>query len=158
MEKEGIKTRRKGSPRTSRDGIPERVRKKPALGEILQATRTEAGLSIRQVASQTGLSKGGISHMEQGKSAKPTLDNLLTLAELYGIDPMLLIEAAGYKLKPALPDFKPYLRQKYRSLPKGATDELADAFQRITKKYGINHAATGPTNGEDETEEITLNE
>lgn len=158
MNTEQIQTPRKGSPSGGRDGIPARARKKPALGEILRTARAESSLHVRQVAAETGVSTGSISQIEQGKSVKPTLDTLLSLSELYGIDPMLLIEAAGYKLKPALPEFQPYLRQKYRSLPKVATDELADAFQRITKKYGINHAATGPTNGEDETEEIPLNE
>ncbi len=62
---------------------------------------------------------------------------------------MALIEAAGYKLTPRLPEFQPYLRQKYRHLPKDAKDEIADAFQRITAKYGVSQQA-GPASGEDE--------
>lgn len=92
--------------------------------------------------------------MEVGKSQRPNLDTLLVLSELYGIDPMILIEAAGYKLTPQLPEFQPYLRQKYRHLPKDATDELADAFRRITEKYGSGQQA-GPINGEDEGEPET---
>ena len=152
MNKETTHERRKGSP-SVQNGIPERVRRKPSLGEILQAARAETGLSLQQVAEQVGLSKGGISRVEQGKIVKPTLDTLLALSELYGTDPMRLIEAAGYKLKkPTLPDFKPYLRQKYRHLPQDAKDELADAFQRITEKYGVSQQS-GPANGEDEAED-----
>jgi hypothetical protein len=96
--------------------------------------------------------------VEQGKIVKPTLDTLLALSELYGTDPMTLIEAAGYKLrKPTLPDFKPYLRQKYRHLPEDAKDEIADAFQRITAKYGVSQMA-GPINDEDEAEDQTSTE
>lgn len=157
MNQEHTNEPRKGSP-SARNGIPERVRHKPILGEILQAARAETGLSLQQVAEQAGLSKGGISRVEQGKIVKPTLDTLLALSELYGTDPMRLIEAAGYKLKkPALPDFKPYLRQKYRHLPKDAKDELADAFQRITEKYGTSQQS-GPANGEDEDEDQTSTE
>lgn len=150
MNDEPNETPRKGSPRIAQDAIPKQVRKKPSLGEILQSARAESGLTVRQVAAQTGISTGTVSSVEQGTSLKPTLDNLLGLADVYGIDPMQLIEAAGYKLKkPALPDFKPYLRQKYRHLPKDAKDEITDAFQRITEKYGISHQV-GPASGEDE--------
>lgn len=152
MNQEHTHKPRKGSS-SVQNGIPESVRQKPSLGEILQAARAETGLSLQQVAEQVGLSKGGISRVEQGKIVKPTLDTLLALSELYGTDPMRLIEAAGYKLKkPTLPDFKPYLRQKYRHLPKDAKDEIADAFQRITEKYGISQQI-GPINDEDEAED-----
>jgi transcriptional regulator with XRE-family HTH domain len=157
MNKEHTHKPRKDSP-SAQNGIPERVRQKPSLGEILQAARAETGLSLQQVAEQVGLSKGGISRVEQGKIVKPTLDTLLALSELYGTDPMTLIEAAGYKLrKPTLPDFKPYLRQKYRHLPEDAKDEIADAFQRITAKYGVSQMA-GPINDEDEAEDQTSTE
>lgn len=149
MNKEHIQKPRGGSPITQ-NGIPERVRRRPSLGELLQAARAEIGLSLQQVAEQVGLSKGGISRVEQGEIVKPTLDTLLALSELYGTDSMRLIEAAGYKLKkPALPDFKPYLRQKYRHLPQDAKDEIADAFQRISEKYGVSQQS-GPASGEGE--------
>lgn len=157
MNNERNETPRKGSPQNDR-GIPRRVLQKPRLGDILLAARTKADLSIREVAERAGLSKGAVSNMEVGKSQRPNLDTLLALSELYGIDPMTLIEAAGYKLKkPALPDFKPYLRQKYRHLPKDAKAEIADAFQCITEKYGISQQ-TGPASGEDEDDHQTPTE
>lgn len=151
MNYEQNQSQRKGSPDVDASTIPERARKKVSLGDLLQNARAEASLSIRQAAEQSGISKGAISRIEQSKILKPSLDTLLGLAGAYGADPMQLIEAAGYKIKkPPLPDFQPYLRQKYRHLPKDATDELADAFQRITEKYGVSHA--GPSDGEDEDE------
>ena len=155
MNKERIKIPRRGSPSSNR-GIPQRALKKLRLGELLQTARADSGLSVRQAAAETNISIGNISQIEQGKTQKPSLDTLLVLSELYGIDPMQLIEAAGYKLTPRLPEFQPHLRQKYRHLPKNATDELADAFLRITEKYGTGQHA-GPINGEDEDDSETPN-
>lgn len=151
MNQTNYETTRKGSPSFGRGGIPNRARHTPTLAEILRTARAESGLHVRQVATETGVSTGSISQIEQGKSQKPTLDTLLALSEVYGLDPMELIEAAGYKLKPSLPDFQPYLRQKYRHLPDNAQEELTQAFERITHKYGITNQS-GPAEGEDETE------
>lgn len=131
-------------------GIPPRARPQPKLGRLLREAREAAGLSIRQAAAESGISLGAISLLEQGKTPSTRIDRLLALTEVYGVEPLEIIEAAGYNLTPTLPTFTPYLRTKYRQLPPEAHNEITAAFQRIAGKYGINEHSTGPTRGEDE--------
>lgn len=134
-------------------GIPARARPKPKLGPLLRKAREAAGLSVRQAAAESGISLGAISLLEQGKTPSTRIDRLLALTETYGVEPLEIIEAAGYDLTPALPTFTPYLRSKYRHLPPAAHDEIAAAFHRIASKYGIDEHSSGPVGGQDEQPE-----
>ena len=137
---------RSGSAR----GIPARARPQPKLGRLLREAREAAGLSVRQAAAESGISPGAISLLEQGKTPSTRIDRLLALTEVYGVEPLEIIEAAGYNLTPTLPTFTPYLRSKYGQLPPEAHEEIAAAFQRIAGKYGIAEDSRGPAAGEDE--------
>ena len=137
---------RSGSAR----GIPARARPQPKLGGLLREAREAAGLSVRQAAAESGISPGAISLLEQGKTPSTRIDRLLALTEVYGVEPLEIIEAAGYNLTPTLPTFTPYLRSKYGHLPPEAHEEITAAFQRIAGKYGIAEDSCGPAAGEDE--------
>lgn len=54
------------------------------LGERLHRARRAAGLSLREVASETGLSHTTIRKWEQGE-LKPSSSQLIQLAKLYGV-------------------------------------------------------------------------
>lgn len=54
------------------------------IGQQLKEARDEAGLSIRQLASLTGVDKNQISRIEAGR-ANPTIDTITTLAEMLGL-------------------------------------------------------------------------
>lgn len=138
-------------------GIPHRVRKKPTLGELLLEARLASGLHIKEVALESGVSAGSLSNLEQGKLRSTSIERLVALADVYGVEPIGFIEAAGFDLGPALPTFKPYLRTKYRQLPDAAQEEIADAFQRIAEKYGIDEHASGPRPGQDENSDSVSN-
>ena len=53
--------------------------------EELKRIRGERGLSLRELAEQTGLSHSGIGHIEQ-KSNTPTLLSLLLISEALEFD------------------------------------------------------------------------
>lgn len=133
-----------------RGGIPKRVKQRANLGDLLRSARQAAGLSVRQAANESGVSSGAISLLEQGKMRSTSIPRLMSLAETYGVEPLGIIEVAGYDLAPALPEFTPYLRAKYTQLPAEAHAELTDAFRRIATKYGVS-TDSGPNPGEDET-------
>lgn len=134
------------------DGIPQSVRQRPALGDLLVEARHGAGITLKAAAKEAGISVGSLSLLEQGKHRSTSLERLASLAEVYSVEPTDFIEAAGYDLAPALPTLTPYLRTKYRQLPAEAHDEIAAAFQRIAAKYGMNETSTGPMAGQDETD------
>lgn len=138
---------------TNPHGIPARARPRPSLGALLLAAREASGMTVRQASAESGVSIGLISLLEQGKSKTATIDRLIALSETYGIEPIDIVEAAGYNLTPALPTFTPYLRSRYGQLPPEAHQEIAAAFQCIAGKYGISEDSRGPALGQDEQPE-----
>lgn len=55
------------------------------LKQKLRGLRTQAGLSVREAASQLGISPGYVSRIE-GRGEIPSAEVLCTMAELYGTD------------------------------------------------------------------------
>lgn len=64
------------------------------IGPRLRLARAAAGMSLAQVAAVTGLSVSVLSRVEAGVR-RPTLDVLLPLAELFGMDIGALVGAPG---------------------------------------------------------------
>lgn len=54
------------------------------VGPRLQALRTRRGLSLAQVAANTGISKSTLSRLETGQR-RPSLELLLPLAQTYRV-------------------------------------------------------------------------
>lgn len=63
---------------------------KPSFPGRLRELRTAAGLSQEQLAERAGLSRAGISHLEQG-SKRPSLASAWALADALGVS----VEALG---------------------------------------------------------------
>lgn len=121
-----------------------------SLEEILRDAREAKGLSLRDVAERTGISRSHLGYLETGQRERPDPRVLRLLADLYGLALSDLYLAAGYDLPDKLPTFTPYLRSRYHDLPKAAQHELQDSFRRITAKYGYDADVSGPADGEDE--------
>lgn len=71
---------------------------KLTLGQYLASIRLDRKMSLRQVeeTSQKAVSNAYLSQLENGKVAQPSPSVLNTLAELYGIEYMTLMQMAGY--------------------------------------------------------------
>lgn len=118
------------------------------LGRRLRARREELGLSTRQLAEQAGMNDATVVRLEQGAFAAPRPDKLSRIAEALGLSLADVFALADYAAPSDLPAFAPYLRTKYRTLPKKAVTELERFFDELAARYGIDPA--GPAPGEDE--------
>jgi transcriptional regulator with XRE-family HTH domain len=118
------------------------------LGRQLRARREELGLSLRQLEKLTDVDNGTIARIEQGAFAAPAPDKLARIAEGLGLSLADVFGLAEYAVPSDLPSFQPYLRSKYRDMPRGAVDDLNKAFARIVRKHGYD--PEGPQSGEDE--------
>jgi transcriptional regulator with XRE-family HTH domain len=107
------------------------------LAALLRKRRLEAGLSVKQLEANSGVSRAAISRIENGEKL-PTPTTLNRLAEALGIDASELFQAAGYTTTgaEALPALSPYLRAKYGHLPAPARKELTDYLARLEAEYG----------------------
>jgi transcriptional regulator with XRE-family HTH domain len=118
------------------------------LGQRLRARREELGLSLRQLAEQADMNDATIVRIEQGAFAAPAPDKLARIAEALGLSLADVFALAEYAVPDDLPSFQPYLRSRYRDMPREAVDDLNKAFDRIVRKHGYDPA--GPQDGEDE--------
>ena len=81
---------------------------KPTLGQYLASIRHDRKMSLRQVeeASNKEVSNAYLSQLETGKIIQPSPGVLSTLAEIYKIDYVQLMELAGYLTPSAARDAK----------------------------------------------------
>jgi transcriptional regulator with XRE-family HTH domain len=121
------------------------------LGRFLKKQRTALGLSTRALAARSGVDMATVVRLEQGAFAEPKPDTLLAIATELGVSLADVFALADYVIPTELPTFTPYLRAKYRSLPRKAIAELEQYFDDLSSRYGIDPA--GPAPGEDEAPE-----
>lgn len=120
------------------------------FGSLIRNARLAAGLSFSEVEADAGISRAMLHNLESGRVTHPNPTMLPKLASTLDIPLADLYAVAGYEVPKKLPTFTPYLRSMYRDLPPEARDELSQAFDRITSKYGYDHGAPGPKPGQDE--------
>jgi len=65
------------------------------LGRFLQEGRKSKRLSLRDVETITGISNALISQMETGKIKHPSFGNVMSLCDVYGIEPRRLTQSKG---------------------------------------------------------------
>ncbi len=68
------------------------------LGSYLKRARNTAGLTLRAVEGETGISNGYLSQLESGQVRRPSPMNLHKLSELYRLPYAEVMEAAGYPI------------------------------------------------------------
>jgi PTS system nitrogen regulatory IIA component len=64
------------------------------FGAALRVLRTDAGVSLRRLAEQIGVSSAYLSRVEHGRDHAPTADRLTEIARVLGLPPLLLLELA----------------------------------------------------------------
>jgi transcriptional regulator with XRE-family HTH domain len=124
------------------------TRRGPRLSTALRRARQERGLSMSELAAQAGVDKAQVSRLESGETTQPLRSTLNQLANVLGIEPAELHQAAGF-LTDALPSLPVYLRTKYGELPDEAQLDLQRYLKRLHRKYEL----AGPAPGEDELPE-----
>jgi PTS system nitrogen regulatory IIA component len=78
------------------------------FGATLRLLRVDAGLSLRQLAEQIGVSSAYLSRVENGVDPVPTPDRLVAIARTVGVPAPLLLDAA----RQALPAASQYLERE----------------------------------------------
>lgn len=104
------------------------------LGEVIRASREEAGFSSRKLEDISGLDHSYISKLEKGAYQSVLPDNLNKLAEALDIQAADLFTLAGYPVVDELPSFEPYLRTRYgEELPADARAALTEMFEVLSR-------------------------
>jgi nitrogen PTS system EIIA component len=65
-----------------------------SFGLALRLLRTDAGLSLSELARQLGVSPAYLSRVEHGHDAPPTPDRVIAIARTLDVPPMVLLEIA----------------------------------------------------------------
>jgi transcriptional regulator with XRE-family HTH domain len=111
----------------------DREHAKGALGALITQLRTEAGLSMYQVAKLSGLNRSSLKRLEDGEHRHATVDTLNTLAEVLHVDPERLYDAAWRNSGEPLPSPAVYLRCKYH-LNDSQIARVQAAIRRVISK------------------------
>jgi transcriptional regulator with XRE-family HTH domain len=116
------------------------------LASILRERRDKLGYSVRTLAARAGVNLATIVRLERGDILTPQPDTLKALAVALELSITDLFAVADWLPGRELPNFRPYLRAKYKDLPDSAVTEMEAFFERLAKKHGVH----GPDEGEDE--------
>ena len=119
------------------------------LGRRLSARREELGLTVRDVERLAGVDDATVVRLEKGVIADPRPSTVRAICEALDLVVADVYPVADYP--GSLPNFRPYLRTKYRDLPAEAVEQLDRIFQRLAARHGLDPA--GPARGEDELPE-----
>lgn len=111
------------------------------LGQFIRGRREELGISQRELARRASVAD--VSRLELGLVVNPRRDTLQALAEALNLT---LSELVAVGAAPALPNFTPYMRAKYRELPDEAIAEVEAFIAHLQTKHQLHE----PKDGEDE--------
>jgi transcriptional regulator with XRE-family HTH domain len=99
------------------------------LGKYIHERRSALGMSLRDLESLSGLSRGALSQIEKGlRGAKP--EKLQRIAEALRVDYEDLYAVSGIPRPEKLPELDAYLRTRYR-------DELTATDRRSLERYFV---------------------
>lgn len=101
------------------------------IADILRQARSVAGLTLRDVERETGISNAYISQLESGQVKQPSPHQLHKLSAVYQLDYGDLLESAGY----VLPVRKTETRQTRRSMYLRGEEDLTPEEREKVEEY-----------------------
>jgi transcriptional regulator with XRE-family HTH domain len=102
------------------------------LAHTLRKAREVTGMSIRQLAAQSGVAKSVISRFEREGSG--SAHNLLALARALELPASKLFSQAGQPMPHLSPSLPAMLRAEY-DLPPEAIKEIQTNIEQVARKY-----------------------
>lgn len=105
-----------------------------SLADAIRAGRQAAGLSVRQLALQSGVTKSTISRLENGDLEATSPNVLVQLARALELRATDLFLLAGLAIPDDLPTLPAMLRAEY-DLPPEAIAEIQKSIERVARKY-----------------------
>lgn len=106
-------------------------RNESSLGLYLASIRASRKMTLREVEEATGkeVSNAYLSQLENGKISKPSPHILHSLAEVYGVDYSILMERAGYIVKPRAN------QERHGTVPTFAIENLTQDEEKALLAY-----------------------
>lgn len=96
------------------------------LGHKLRSLRGQAQLSLYELEKRTGINRPNLMRLEDGVIRQPTTETLNKLADVFGVDPEELYDAAWAEQSAPLPSLRTYFRSKF-DLP----DDQIERLERL---------------------------
>ena len=97
------------------------------LGQYLEAARTDAGMSLRQLAAASGIHPSSVNRLLKDEVEAPSPDHIMKLATALDLTASDLFLMAGLPIPQKLPSVDAMLRAEY-----GLSEEgLAEAKRQI---------------------------
>ncbi|MCA1605051.1 MAG: helix-turn-helix domain-containing protein [Acidobacteria bacterium] len=118
------------------------------FGEFIRQLREKRRLSVRELASKSGIDSGGLTRLEHGRILAPRPDKLKALATALEVPLADMFAMAGYTVPYDLPSLAPYLRARYGHLPEETLSAVNDYLERLIDEHGLD--PNGPLAFEDE--------
>jgi transcriptional regulator with XRE-family HTH domain len=87
------------------------------LGALIARTRIRKQLSLRALASRSGMTASWIAHVQAGRFLDPAPDRLARLAEALDIEPSKIDRITKGSMAGSLPELGTYFRAKYDLSP-----------------------------------------
>lgn len=96
------------------------------LAERIEELRTQAGISLYELANRSGVNRSQLTRITQGQTRQPNIETLNGIARALEIEPEELYDVAS--ANGPLPSLPTYFRSKYH-----LTDEQIDAVERAVE-------------------------
>lgn len=106
--------------------------KMPKLGEKIRALRKKAGLTLDQLAEQSGASKSTIWELENKDKARPSAERINEIARVFGVTPEFLMDDEAAEPSDQVAD-EAFFR-KYQSLPDPTKQKLQDILKILDRE------------------------
>jgi HTH-type transcriptional regulator, competence development regulator len=105
------------------------------LSSFIALAREKAGLTLRAVEKETGISNAYLSQLEHGKIQTPSPQNLHKLAGLYRVPYELLMELAGYPVPQTVAELAPEtMAARIGSVTREEEDALVEYLQFLRQR------------------------
>lgn len=122
----------------------------PILAAYVTDHRRRMKLSIRGLATKSGLDSGALTRLEHGETKSPRPETLRALAEALEVPIADIYAAAGHVTPYDLPSLTPYLQTRYgKQLSATAIRDASEYLTRLINEHGLQ--PDGPAPLEDET-------
>lgn len=103
------------------------------LAELLTRLRSEAGLSMYELAKRTGVNRSILMRIEDGTTTRPFTETVNALARGLGVEPELFYDAVWQDADQPLPSPALYFRNKYQFTDEQIA-ELEASVKRVTEQ------------------------
>ncbi len=108
---------------------------KPTLATFVSQARGNAGLTLRAVEKETGISNAYLSQLEHGKIQTPAPQNLHKLASLYRVPYEILMQLAGHPIPRPSSDPPPQsVAARIGSVTRDEEDALVEYLQFLRQR------------------------